>query len=167
MPMTTDKLTPTHPLIQSLSPVRLQPLHPRQAPVPGSTSAHTGRTTQSDPLSSHLSDFLPWGDRHNLRLPPEGPSGQVSHHKGSPRVCCLVLTWHLHFESSVIFTATHRWSLYISLPITRLGLCHSWILFQNFLSLFFGNMFFHLLYVLLLIAKIKLCQLAFYLLSWN
>lgn len=47
--MTTDKMTPTHPLIQSLGSGR-SPLHPRQAPVSGRVSTHTGRTTQTDPL---------------------------------------------------------------------------------------------------------------------
>lgn len=70
--MTTDKLTPTHPLIQSLtgcSPHLLP--SPTQASVTGSVSAHTGHTTRSD-----LTFLSP------RRQPPEGPSGQVSHRLG-------------------------------------------------------------------------------------
>lgn len=85
--MTTVKLTPTHSFSHSVSQsgqaaAPLCPPSPRQTPLLGSASTHTGRTTQPDPLASHLSDFLLWGDRHDLRLRPEGPSGQVSHHSG-------------------------------------------------------------------------------------
>lgn len=77
--MTTDEVTPTH----SFSG-RGQTSAPSTHKLPQCQRA-AAQATQSDPLASHLSDFLPQGDRLSGTTPtltPSLPSGQVSCHQG-------------------------------------------------------------------------------------
>lgn len=100
--------TSWHPPTHSVAGVRLQP-----SPLTTNTGAGEWEHPHGShhPVwASHLSDFLSQGDGLTGRNPPthapphtEGPSGQVSQ-KG---FSMGVLTWHLHFESSLVLKTTY------------------------------------------------------------
>lgn len=81
IPMTADKVTPTHSF-SGRGQASAASTH--ELPQCQRAGAHP---TQSDPLASHLSDFLPQGDRlsgtnHPHTHTPSSPSAQVSRHRG-------------------------------------------------------------------------------------
>lgn len=128
--MTTDKMTPTHSFSRSG-----QAAAPSTHDKPQCRGAWAPTRVELPRLT--LSSFwLPTLRRqHSRRLHPEGPSGQVRHRRGSPQVCCLVLTWHLHFESSMIFSTTYSCSPFIPRSSTEPALWYSWISYYFYVFL--------------------------------
>lgn len=99
-----NRRTDTHPLSCPLTQSHTQSgqdsapcAHPSKVQYQGLLAPSVSCST----AASHLSDSLPQGDRHNLRRPPEGPSGQVSITGASLQVWFPPLMWHLCFGSSM------------------------------------------------------------------